>query len=235
MIYWAGVSSDDVRVVVEHYPQVTLPSRKTETKSVPGRNGDLLFVEDAFSNVVQPYDVYISAEAMRIPSAARAVAAWLYAPAGYQRLEDSYDLDHFRIAYYNGPTDIENILNRFGRATISFNCKPQRFLKLGEHAVSFNSPAVLRSPSRFPAIPMIRVYGSGAGSLFVGEYTVTFSSIDGYVDLDCETQNAYKGVANKNASVSFSPDCPRLIAGENQISWSGGITSVQITPRWWTL
>ena len=37
MIYWAGRSSDDVHVIVERYPSVTLAGRKLDTQAVPGR------------------------------------------------------------------------------------------------------------------------------------------------------------------------------------------------------
>lgn len=235
MIFWAGTASDDVRVVVEHYPAQPLPTRKLEAVSVPGRNGDVLFIENAFENIEQEYDIYVSAERPRLPVVARAVAAWLYGSAGYQRLEDSYDLDHYRIAYYEGPTDIENVLNRFGRATIAFNCKPQRYLKAGENAVQLTAAGELRNPTAFDALPLLRIYGSGEGALNIGAYSVTVSDIDGYIDIDCETQNAYKGGENLNAGVAFSPDCPRLVPGVSAVSWSGGVTSIQITPRWWEL
>lgn len=235
MIYWAGVSSDDVRVIVEHYPNRIIPARKLETVSVPGRNGDLVFTEEAYQNYVQPYDIYVSAEEPRLPLVARGVAAWLQGVRGYQQLEDGYEPDVYRLAYFSGPLDLANILNRFGRATISFNCKPQRFLKTGERSVRMEQADRLRNETPFAALPLLRIYGSGVGSLFVGGYAVTFSDISGYVDLDCDTQNAYKGVENKNAGVSFVTDCPKLVPGENEISWSGGVSAVEITPRWWIL
>lgn len=52
MIFWAGRSSDDVHVIVERYPSVTLAARKMDVQSVPGRNGDLIFPQEAFDNYV---------------------------------------------------------------------------------------------------------------------------------------------------------------------------------------
>ena len=45
----------------------------------------------------------------------REVANWLCGPAGYQKLEDSYDVETYRRAYFAGPLDVESILHRFGR------------------------------------------------------------------------------------------------------------------------
>ena len=70
--------------------------------------------------------------------------------------------------------------------------------------------------------------------LRIGEYSVQFKNIEEYVMLDCDTQNAYKGTENKNNTISAAT-FPKLEHGENQIGWSGGITGIEITPRWWTL
>lgn len=234
MIFWAGKSSDDVSVFVEHYPSQIRPAKKYNKTSVPGRNGDLIFEQGVFENYIQPYDIYISAEKTKLPGAAKAVAEWLYAPKGYQKLEDSYDPDVFRLAFFSGPADIENILNIFGRATVEFDCKPQRFLVSGEEATRYFSATTVTNPTAFTALPLITVYGSGAGALNIGGTVVNFNSIDESIELDCETENAYKGVTNLNNTIS-APSFPKLVAGANEISWSGGIESVRITPRWWTL
>jgi len=240
MIVWAGRSSEDLRVVVERYPAQPSPRRRQEAQSIPGRNGDLLIIENTYDNYLQPYEVYISAERIGLPRAARAVAAWICAPTGYQRLEDSYEPDVFRLAYFSGPLDISNILNRFGRATLEFNCKPQRWLKEGEQTVTLTqSGAVLCNPG-MESMPLITVYGTGPATLTAGGRTVTINSIDGWLTLDCDLQDAYKISApglpaqNKNSTIS-APEFPVLPPGESAVAWTGGIERVEIVPRWWVL
>ena len=235
MIYWAGRSSDDVHVIVERYPSVTLAGRKLDTQAVPGRNGDLLFEQNAYQNYIQAYEVYMSAERIRLPRAMREVANWLCAPSGYQNLEDDYDVDAYRLAYFAGPLDVESVMNRFGRATIEFNCRPQRFLRVGDQVVHATQGQTLLNPTAFTALPLITVTGTGAGTLTVGDVTVTINSIPrGVVVLDSDTQNAYYGAFNLNSTIS-APEFPTLPAGEVAVRWAGGITGVEIKPRWWTL
>lgn len=234
MISWAGTNSDTLGVIVEHYPIRVLPERVQTATEIAGRNGALLMVDGNWQNYEQEYEVYISAEKRGLVRAARAVAEWLTAPVGYQRLEDSYEPDVYRMAFYEGGQDIESILNRFGRATISFNCKPQRFLKSGEATKSFTAAGSLTNITRFDALPMITVYGSGAGTVTVGGITVTLSAIDEYTVLDCELMDAYKGSVNKNPTVTAT-EFPKLVPGVNTISFSGGVTSLEIMPRWWTI
>lgn len=235
MIFWAGRSSDDVHVVVERYPSVELAGRKLDTQSVPGRNGDLLFLQPAYQNYIQSYDIYVSAERLRLPRVMREVANWLCGPSGYQKLEDSYDVETFRRAYYAGPLDVESVLHRFGRATIEFNCQPQRFLRVGDLPVQAAQEQVLLNPTAFAALPLITVTGASAGTLTVGSVTVTINSMPrGVIVLDSDTQNAYYGAFNLNSAIS-APEFPTLPAGESVVRWTGGITSVEIIPRWWTL
>lgn len=234
IINWAGASSDDLRVRIERYPVRILPERAQTTTEIPGRNGALLYVDGNFKNYEQEYEIFVSAEKQGLVRAARAVAEWLEAPAGYQRLEDSYEPDVYRMAFYEGGQDIESVLNRFGRATIAFNCKPQRFLKSGEVAKSFTAAGTLTNMTRFDALPLITVYGSGAGTLTVNGNTVSISDIDEYVVLDSELMDAYKGAENKNSTVT-ALEFPILTAGENAISFTGGVASVDIVPRWWTI
>lgn len=235
MIFWAGRSSDDVHVIVERYPSVELAGRKLDTQSVPGRNGDLLFLQPAYQNYIQSYEIYVSAERLRLPRAMREVANWLCGPSGYQKLEDSYDAETYRRAYYAGPLDVESVLHRFGRATIEFNCQPQRFLRVGDLPVQAAQEQVLLNPTAFAALPLITVTGAGAGTLTVGSVTVTINSMPrGAVVLDSDTQNAYLGAVNLNSTIS-APEFPTLPAGESAVRWTGGITGVEIIPRWWTL
>lgn len=235
MIYWAGRSSDDVHVIVERYPSVTLPARKLDTQAVPGRNGDLLFEQNAYQNYIQSYEVYMSAERIRLPRAMREVANWLCGPSGYQKLEDDYDVETYRRAYFAGPLDVESIMHRFGRATIEFSCQPQRFLRAGDQALEVSQGEALLNPTAFTALPLITVAGTGAGTLTVGNVTVTINSMPrGIVVLDSDTQNAYYGAFNLNSTVS-ALKFPTLPAGESPVRWTGGVTSVKIKPRWWTL
>lgn len=233
MIVWAGKSSDELNLTVETYPDRPRPAKKYSVVSVPGRNGDLHIDTGAYANYTQFYDIGIRGRERGLPQAARAVAQWLYAPTGYNRLEDSYEPDVFRLAYYAGPQDIENILNGLGRATIEFSCKPQRFLKDGENPVSVSSGTTLYNPTAFTALPIIHISGNGAGRLQVGEYVVEIFSLDGNITLDCDLQNAYNGTTNLNNTIS-APEFPKLVAGDNEISYTGEWT-VEIIPRWWTL
>lgn len=138
-ITWNGVSSDTIGVIVERIPDRYVPARRFSPQQVAGRNGDILLVDKSFPNVEQEYEVYLSAEAQGLPSVARACAEWLMGPDGYCRLEDSYDTTVYREAFLMGGYDLENILNKFGRCTITFSCKPKKYLLTGDTPIEIDS------------------------------------------------------------------------------------------------
>lgn len=232
MIYFDGFSSEDLGVFVEYYPQHIIPARKYEKLSVPGRNGDLLFTQDAYENTEREYQIYISAKGRKLNNAIQAVSEWLMKP-GYRRLEDSYDPEVYRMAYFVGGLSVENYFNEFGKATIVFDCMPQRWLKSGERTIQVVKNKNITNPTKFPAKPLIKVYGSGSGTLTItGSSTISLSNISEYIVLDSESMNAYKGLYNKNSDMTGT--FPEL-EGTFRFTWTGGITGVDLTPRWVTI
>lgn len=236
---FAGVSSDSKFVVVERYPARPIPQRRYTVQNIPGRSGALLMDEGAFNNVEQEYEIYIRSDGgTTFQEACQAAAEWLLMPAGYQKLSDSYDPDTFRWAYFSGPADVANALNVMGRTTIEFMCKPWRYLTSGDTAQTITAASsTLTNPTSVPARPLIVVHGSGAGTIGIGSYTVAISAIDDGMTIDCEVMDCYNGTYNRNNLLTLSPtyEYPVLVAGSNTITISGGITSLELTPRWRTL
>ena len=66
-------------------------------------------------------------------------------------------------------------------------------------------------------------------------FTISDTSVPVYID--CETMNCYDGNGNnKNSVVSSSTsEFATLAPGSNSIGFSGAVSSVTITPRWWEL
>ncbi len=235
-IFWNGRSSDSVGLVVETFPNYTIAERDYETEHVPGRNGDLLIDNESYMNVPAEYEIAFGSLEKNHSEMAAAVSEWLHSASGYARLEDSYSPMYYRIAYYQDELDIENILNHLGRATITFSCMPQRFLKTGDNMVTFTAAGKIRNPTRFPSKPVITVYGSDSGVLTVNGKSITIESISGSTVLDSELGEAYSGNVSKNAFIKWGVNedhvFPEFVAGLNDISFSGKITKVEVIPKW---
>lgn len=227
-----GQTSKDFGLHISGGGTYNAPEREVTTYTVPGRNGDLIVDNGRYSNIVVSYEAFII---QSFAKNAERVRFWLAGAPGYHRLEDSYHPDYFRMGYYSGGLDFETgFLNWHGSCTLSFNCKPQRFLKSGEFPVVIGASGDSLYNAYMPALPLIQLTGNGAGTLVVNDTMVTVKSMSGSLTLDCDLQNAYKGTENQNANIN-APVFPALQNGENIIGWSGGITGVSIMPRWWTI
>lgn len=237
MITWNGVTSDSIGVIVERMPDRFLPARRFAPHAVPGRNGDVLIVDESFPNIDQVYEVYLSGESRGgMPEVAHAAAAWLTGPKDYAELSDSYEPGGFRRAFFAEGFNIENVLNQFGRCEITFSCAPQFFLDSGRSARSMTVDATntLTNPTAYTAHPRIYVYGSG--TITVGDRVLTvLDNSAGWIIVDCEKMDAtrYSNGTSANKWISCL-EFPELAPGDNDVVISG-FRTVNLVPNWWKL
>lgn len=228
-------SSWDFSMHVEKFPPLKGPTRKRTTFTVAGRNGDLHIDEGSYSNYQQPYECYFHNN-RPMPELAREIRAWLHGGKKYLRLKDTYDPEHFRLAAFVGPLDVENYFNEYGRCIVYFDCAPQSFLLSGENPILFAGVGEIHNPTAEIAQPLISVYGNGAGAVTIGDNTIDILQVDGELILDCETENAYIMQDGqrvfKNSCISAFPDLS-LPPGDCGISFTGDISKIKIIPRWW--
>lgn len=232
VIIFNNKSSADCRIQVAHPPGYAYPERDYTITHIPGRNGDIIQDNGCYKNVERTYEVSFDVPNEDFATYANAVSAWLHSTTGYARLEDSYEPNYYRMATYQESNIFENLYNQAGTATIVFECKPQRFLKTGDNIITIQNSLTIMNPTGFEAYPLFKVTGT-SGVLTVNGNSITFSSIDNFVMLDCELQDAYKENINKNSTISGT--FPVLKTGSNTISWTGDISSVTMKPRWWTI
>lgn len=243
VIIFNGRSSDDYGIFVEEPPNHAWPEKDYDVVHVPGRSGDLLFDNGSYKNVSREYKIAVGSRTLLLHEQIDGIFSWLHSASGYARLEDSYEPEHFRLAAYRESGNLENILGHAGRATIKFDCKPQRFLKTGEQAVEFtrSQTGYLVNPTEFDALPLIKITkaagSTGQGVINIGGCTISVgNNLYTSMYIDSEIQNAYTGTTNLNSSVTLNSGYfPILGPGSNEISCSGGISKLEVTPRWWTL
>ena len=234
IVVFNGISSQDLHIQVQTEPSYDFPEKDYEVTHVPGRNGDIVIDQGSWQNVSRKYNLAMDAGKISYTEVASKLVQWLHSASGYARLEDSYEPDFYRMAMYKDSGSISNIFNKAGQIEVEFTCKPQRYFKSGEAADIFVASSEYRNPTDFPAKPLIKIHGSGSGVVGIGTYTVTINDIIDGMIVDSEQQDTYKDQMNCNSKVSIT-EYPKLASGNNAISISGGVTSIEIIPRWWTL
>lgn len=213
------------------------PERDIESIPIPGRNGELTIDNGRYKNVTVEYSGWIAENFESNIVKARQLLC--YGEGGYYRLEDDYHPDEFRMARFIGPLEVQGIASSgdylAAALNIKFDCIPQRFLKSGEEVITLTEAGGTNviNPTSMPALPLITVHGSGEGTITYNLSTeITISNIDESVTMDSEIMRAYKGNVPKDDTVS---DFLVFDRRTNYIQFSGGITSIEIIPRWWRL
>ena len=234
LIVYGGEASSDYGMVVAEAPSFERPTRKQSVYTVPGRMGDVVFQQDAWNDVARTYQVWLADDAEKdLVDQVDAFEAWLNSQKGYQRLEDSFEPDVFRLAYYSGGIGVSNHLTQYGEATLSFTCRPERFYKSGEQPISVVNGDKINNPTRFASKPLIHIEGSGTITISCGGKTMSASVTD-YINIDCEQMNAYRLPAeNKNSQISGS--FPTIEPGINTVGITGTVSLCTITPKYFTI
>ena len=233
---FAGKNSKDFLLYISGPGVYDAPAVDATLQTIPGKNGDLILDnakagEHRFKNLNITYDAFFF-DALAPRTAA--VKSWLFSPVGYQALHDTYDPDFFRMAICKDALAFEPKRGKGATMKLVFHCQPQRWSIDGQRRILMEESGVMKNPFSFRSKPIIRVYGSGAGKVYVRDVEINILQNDGYIDLNCETHNA----SNQNGFCNqyvHSGDFPELEPGRNAISWEGVITGLEIMPRWWTL
>lgn len=224
-VVFNGISTKEFNIYCSGRGSFSSPSRQYDAVDIAGKNGTTYRDKKSYNNVALEYKCLIYGDI----SDYERFKAFLMSQSGYKRLEDSFHPDEFRKAIFNGSIEPKIKGEEEGASfKLVFNCLPQRFLKSGEKQIQITSKGSIVNNTYYEAKPLIRVYEDG--TITINDKTFTYTNVDGYMDIDCETMDCYKGNVNMNRYTSG--DFPLLTNGINQVSCTG---TIDIIPRWWTL
>lgn len=207
--------------------------RDVRTEIIPGANMPLTIDNGRWETTNGTYQCFIQSG---YGDKKHEIELWLSSGGGsFHRLEDTEEPQYYRMAKLLAPIDEKRVLhNDVARFDVSFELSAERWLKSGEDAVEFTESGVLVNPTTHTALPLIIVNGTGVGTLTINNKTITISEIGGKLTMDSATQRAYND-NNEPKDDVITGGYHTLGNGENVVSFGGGVTSVKITPRWWTI
>lgn len=254
LIIFNGKSTEDLCLISQAIPSYEFPKKLYNYTHIPGRNGDIVIDTNAYENVNRTYYLAsIYKPGTDFASNASKIVEWLMSAKGYCRLEDSYEPDVYRMASYVNNGSLTDIMKTATTINVTFNCKPQRYLKAGEKEVSFggNANITITNPTEFDALPTIKFTPTVIGKVTItlnNDYEISINVQENMLNkvfvVDSETQNCYYingngKFVNANNYVTLPEDnniFPVLSAGQTTVSIVGGdVVNKSITPRWWKL
>lgn len=231
MIY-GGKNLKDFGVYISGPGVFNAPKRSITTISIPGRNGDLTCDNGKYENTDGKYPAFIVKD---MATNIEALRNYLLCRIGYQRIEDTYNPDEYRMGRFKGPFTAkpDDSLKR-AKFDLIFDCMPQRFLKSGEDYISVSNGGSLLNPTQMTALPLIKVTASNTSAYIqIGNDKVNVART-GTTYIDCDMQEAYDGTINCNDYITLNNGVfPSLKEGDNAIALSQ--CTAEIMPRWWRL
>ena len=226
-----GKSSEELGVVIQTTPVYNYPEKDVTSTHVPGRNGDLIIDTGSYKNVSRSYSLALEyPKDTTFIDNAQELMQWLKTAVGYSRLEDDYDPEVYRMARYSASGSLSDIYEEATTLTVQFECKPQRYLKIGELSSKISVPTgSISNPTAYESLPKITFTNlpDDAGNIMItfsnGEYSniVTINSlISDSVVIDSYTQEVYDPTTGKSLSSMVNMnenEFPVLKSGETAI------------------
>ena len=231
-IVFAGKSLKDFGVYISGPGIFDAPERDTKSVAIPGRNGELTLDNGRYKNQKGKFPAFI---VKKLAKNAEGLRNYVLGLSGFQRFEDTYNPDEYRLAKYSGGFKF-NPLDELKEAKFDLNFEfyPQRFLKSGEDYISVSNGGSLLNPTQMTALPLIKVTASNTSAYIqIGNDKVNVART-GTTYIDCDMQEAYDGAINCNDYITLNNGVfPSLKEGDNAIALSQ--CTAEIMPRWWRL
>lgn len=213
-----GVSLKGYKVYINGTGAYDSAERDVEFIEIPGRSGAFALDKKRFKNITVQYNSGTFAENQ--PEFARKISDlrnFLASRDGYVKIEDDYNPEEYRMGVFSRGLEFDPVCyNMASEFPIEFNCKPQRFLKIGDLPVSVASGDTITNPTLFDAHPLIKFNSNG------NDGTINFGS------KQIKVLNAILGRVNLGLDVSGSRTATQtwqdVITVQNAGSFNAGDT-----------
>lgn len=219
-----GIDSRMMDIIVTAMPPTVRAAKRLESITVPGRDGSLHETDGAYDNYTKTIECAIK-DRKKLDD----IAAWL---TGSGEIIFSSEPDKVYRVTISNTISIAQMMRTFQKFQVSFDTYPFKYsVNRFDEALELEKPAVILGKGTVYSQPVITVYGSGTVTLTINGADYPLSNVDGYVTINSEIEECYKGNLNRN-NIFSADEFPRLDPGDNSISWTGNVEKIEIQPNW---
>ena len=223
---WKGTRCTVYGIRVAQQPEIIRPPERAIFTSVPGRSGTLTTLEG-----LDVYDDFLLTVECTITDLTQlnTILAWL---KGSDKVTFANRQGGFYYARIVNQISFDQILrgrtNR--RFTITFRCQPFFYLT-GMSNITVNaSGTYVNNPGSVFSEPKLAISLTGDAQITMGGSYFELTGLTGVVTIDTPLKETYKNFTSYNSHMTG--EYPILLAGQNIIAWTGGVTQIVITPNW---
>lgn len=226
-----GVSSQTISgLLIQNLPPISKPKQRVEVEEIDGRDGDIItYLGYGAYDKEFKIGLYGSYDVDEIIS--------------YFNSEGTVIFSNEEDKYYNyqiiEQIDFDKLL-RYKEATVKMHMQPFKYSAEDNQkvfSVDSNTTSIsIRNSGNIYSRPVLTITGSGSIDLYLNDIQLFVINMESYTSIiiDTNNMNAYNGNTLLNRNVTGSYDNFKLNVGNNNISWSGAITQIEIDnySRW---
>lgn len=227
-----GISSDEMYVRVNTYPPLHRAKERLERVVIPGRQGAVTIREDysdpTYEQIAKEFTCTLLEDADL-----HDVTAWLTG-SGYITFgnEPLYEYE----CCIEEPIEFETIVpgRTPRRFVLKVACQPYKMLVTPAADITISTnPQTVNNPGNATSMPTITIEGEDEVTVDVGDYEFTIDLTAATpVVIDCDAMMATSSDGLTSYLDTMTGDFPRLVPGDTEVSTTGTVTSLVITPNW---
>lgn len=215
-------TNKELGLVVTDIGQRKRAKEHVEIIEIEGRSGSIVDRQGTFSSYRRDVTFVNLKRDMAAP-----IHKWL---SGRGILRTSIDEGGFFYADTIDDLTREYIGEDKSYISVSFLVEPFFYLESGNQVMNLTSPVTLQNIGNVYADPIIKLFGTGSGSLMINEQVITLTGIQDHLTIDSRLKVTHKD--GLPAGRKMTGPYPTLIEGKNIIGWTGAITRVELIPGW---
>lgn len=221
-IEYNGKTNKQFDLVVTNFDQRKRPEEQIEIIDIEGRSGSLVDRHGVYRSYQRTIEMVNLTEDKK-----PLVHKWL---SGRGILRTSEDPNGFHFVDVIDAVERKYIGEIHSIIAVTFLCEPHFYLDAGMLPIEITAQKSLMNIGTDIAEPLIKVYGNGNGQILINEQVITLTGIEQHLTIDTKLQIVHKD--GLPAGRKMSGPFPALGEGQNLISFAGGITKLELTPRW---
>lgn len=233
---YKGRTSKEFGLVINNDLFFTVPERDVTLHEVPGVDGDLAIDNGRLKGFNKKFAVsLIVPENKTLDQVTKEISEWLRSDVGWDKLTFTGYLDYFYEAICYESFDIQDILKTFGKAIITFRCKPIKYKNNMQSNLQITSGQTIVNTEKRASKPLIKITGTGNITIKNnGLDWLVLTAVDGYITIDSARMSVYKDNTSlfSKMNATLDPLFPLLMPGENKLTWTGTVTKLELIPRW---
>lgn len=223
-------SYSDFGLCCDKTPSNPLPQRNITFSEVSERDGSICEDDETYKDITISISCWL-VDNNNLPDKIDEIKAWLAGGEGDLILNTQPNKKY--IARVIEQIDITQEYRALGKFQIIFRCQPFKYLVSNDPIEITTTPYNLLN-NGWNCEPIIKVYGTGNITLTINDTIIILTGITDYIILDSVIEHAYKYDENNNednCNSLMKGEFPKFKNGNNTISFTGGVTKLEVTPN----